>query len=242
MTRTIGSLFSGIGGLELGLERAGVGEVAWQCELDPYCRRVLAAHWPDALRVDDVRYIRHGVVDDTDVLCGGFPCTDLSHAAHGVKREGLNGPASGLWREMLRIIGGLIPQVVIIENVAAAWKEWLPFVRRDLHELGYASVPIRLRAADVGCPMGRARIFVVAVPHYTAQRLLPIHAAVGRASQAIAARNDWGESSPSDHRVVDGVPTQVDMAGANKALGNAVVPQCAEAIGRAVVTSIFQEA
>lgn len=88
----IGSLFSGIGGLELGLERSGLGTVAWQCEIDPFCRAVLARHWPDAMRYEDVRTV-DATAPSVDVICGGFPCQDVSLAG---KRGGLDAPRSGL--------------------------------------------------------------------------------------------------------------------------------------------------
>ena len=97
----IGSLFSGIGGLETGLERAGLGRVVWQVEQDTYCRQVLAKHWPDVARFDDVRSVGAGKLERVDLICGGFPCQDLSVAGSG---EGLNGDRSGLWFEYARII------------------------------------------------------------------------------------------------------------------------------------------
>lgn len=98
----IGSLFSGIGGLELGLEMAGVGDVAWQVELDPWCRAVLARHWPNADRsVCDVTEAGPWNLEQVEVICGGFPCQDVSCAGIGA---GLSGARSGLWREYLRIV------------------------------------------------------------------------------------------------------------------------------------------
>ena len=129
----IGSLFSGIGGLELGLERAGLGRVVWQIEIDPTRRRVLAKHWPYVRRYVDVRE-RHEL-EPVDILCGGFPCQDVSDASRG-RGGGIEGQRSGLWKEYARIIGDLEPLFVIVENVAgAAIKKWLPTVRRDLHML-----------------------------------------------------------------------------------------------------------
>ena len=94
---TIGSLFAGIGGLELGLERAGCGETVWQVEQDAWCRRVLAAHWPLADRsVIDVRAAGAHNLATGDVICGGVPCQDLSTAG---RKAGIDGQRSGLWRE-----------------------------------------------------------------------------------------------------------------------------------------------
>ena len=96
MSFTIGSLFSGIGGLELGLELAGVGHTVWQVECDPFCRQVLAKHWPKTERFDDVRNVGKHNLKYVDVICGGFPCQDISYAGKGA---GLAGKRSGLWYE-----------------------------------------------------------------------------------------------------------------------------------------------
>ena len=90
----ISSLFSGIGGLELGLEAAGVGETLWQVEQDAFCRSVLARHWPDARRFEDVRTVRAGDIAGAELICGGFPCQYVSKAGAGA---GLAGSRSGLW-------------------------------------------------------------------------------------------------------------------------------------------------
>jgi DNA (cytosine-5)-methyltransferase 1 len=118
----IGSLFSGIGGLEMGLELAGFGPVAWQCEADAFCRSVLRAHWncpiyPDIKELRDV---------SADVVCGGFPCQDLSTAG---RKAGFDGARSGLWFEMLRVIREARPRAVVVENVWNAKKTWVPVVR-----------------------------------------------------------------------------------------------------------------
>lgn len=111
----IGSLFSGIGGLELGLERAGVGHTVWQVEQDEYCRAVLARHWPDAQRFTDVRTVGSGNLAPVDVICGGFPCQDVS--ATGRRRGIIAGTRSGLWFEYSRILRELRPRYAIVENV-----------------------------------------------------------------------------------------------------------------------------
>jgi DNA (cytosine-5)-methyltransferase 1 len=173
----IGSLFSGIGGLELGLERAGLGPVVWQVERDSFCRSVLRKHWPSAERFCDVREATglHAPACDldddcrcpippdrlrpVDVICGGFPCQDVAN--HG-SRLGLDGARSGLWSEYRRIVGELRPEWVVIENVEALRRRGLGVVLGDLAALGYDAEWQTVRAADVGAPHGRARLFVVA--------------------------------------------------------------------------------
>lgn len=156
----IGSLFSGIGGLELGLERAGLGSVVWQVEMDPFCRRILAKHWPLASRsITDVRQASLATLERVDVLCGGFPCQDLSVAG---RQAGLAGARSGLWFEYLRIVSEFLPRIVVVENVASGKKHWLPQCREGLESLGYRTRAIALSAAAVGAPHLRRRIFVVA--------------------------------------------------------------------------------
>lgn len=99
MSLTVGSLFSGIGGLELGLERAGLGPVIWQVEKEPFRREVLAKHWPTVKRYEDVRdfysHARTGNAKQVGIMCGGFPCHDVSQAARG-RNDGLAGHKSGL--------------------------------------------------------------------------------------------------------------------------------------------------
>src|SRR5690606_2479372 len=113
---TFGSLFAGIGGFDLGFERAGL-QCKWQVEIDPYCQKVLAKHWPGVLRWDDVKtFARDCVAERVDVICGGFPCQDISNA--GLK-AGIDGERSGLWSEYVRIIRVLRPKYVVVENVAA---------------------------------------------------------------------------------------------------------------------------
>ena len=112
----IGSLFSGIGGLELGLEWAGVGHTVWQVERDPFCRSILARHWPSAARFDDVRTVGAHNLEPVDVICGGFPCQDISYAGKGL---GLAGERSGLWYEFARIIGETFIFMLCLRRSAA---------------------------------------------------------------------------------------------------------------------------
>lgn len=161
---TIGSLFSGIGGLELGLERglaaAGVpARTLWQVEQNDHARAVLARHWPNAERYTDVRDIAAATVAPVDLLCGGFPCQDISTAGKGA---GLAGERSGLFFEMARIIRELRPRIVVMENVPAITTRGLDTVLGTLAALGYAARWGGLRASEVGAPHRRERWFCVA--------------------------------------------------------------------------------
>lgn len=164
----IGSLFSGIEGIGLGLERAGVGTLAWACEKDEVARRVLQSHWPGLRIYDDVRKIDRRT-QPVDLICAGFPCQDLSAAG---RQAGIHGPKSGLWFEVLRVVRELKPSWVVVENVGHTWRQWVPVVRGGLFELGFASVPLQLSAAEVGAQHLRKRVFVVAHADNERLRLL----------------------------------------------------------------------
>jgi DNA (cytosine-5)-methyltransferase 1 len=155
----IGSLFSGIGGLELGLEWAGLGSTIWQCEKDPFCREVLKKHWPDAIVFDDVCTIGAANLPTVDILCGGFPCQDLSFAG---KRAGIRGKRSGLWIEFVRIIREIRPQYVVMENVSALLAGGLSGILGALATIGYDAWWDCIPASAIGAPHQRDRIFIVA--------------------------------------------------------------------------------
>lgn len=180
MTLTFGSLFAGIGGVDLALERAGM-RCAFQVEIDAACRSVLAKHWPDVPRYDDVRTVGRHNLPAVDVLAGGWPCQDFSVAGH---RAGLGGQRSGLWWEFRRLIAELAPRWVLAENVPGLFSSWTPVddppsgmghgqrwevderndfaaVVASLVELGYG---VAWRVADAqhfGVPQRRRRIFLV---------------------------------------------------------------------------------
>ena len=159
---TVGSLFSGIGGLELGLERAGM-EVVWQVEREPYALRVLEKHWPDVERFTDVRDVGRHNFKAVDLICGGFPCQDVSLAG---KRAGLEGERSTLWSEFARIIRELEPRWVLAENVPGLLSSdsgrFFGNVLRDLAASGYDAEWDCIPAAAVGAPHRRYRVFIVA--------------------------------------------------------------------------------
>ncbi len=256
-----GSLFSGIGGLDLGLERAGMTCV-FQAESDPYAQRVLEKHWPNVFQYDDVRHV-HGIdVGHIDLLCGGFPCQDVSVAGRGA---GLDGARSGLWREFARIIEEVHPAWVLIENVPALRTRGLRTVLSDLHARGYDAEWNGVSAAAVGAPHLRDRLFIVAHAQCefvrvesgrgcrevgTRALLTADPCEKGPATNAHGERKlrpgdrgrfegwerpsncGWWDSEPGVVRVADGVPNRVDRI---RGLGNAVVPQVAEYVGRLIL-------
>ena len=162
MTLQVLDLFSGIGGFSLGLERAGMKTVAF-CEIEKFPRRVLAKHWPEVPIYDDVRTLTaNRLASDgisVDLICGGFPCTDISVAGKGL---GITGPQSGLWREYARLIGELRPRYVIVENVAALLGRGLGDVLGDLAALGYDAEWHCIPASAVGAPHRRDRVWIIA--------------------------------------------------------------------------------
>ena len=193
----IGSLFTGIGGFELGAEAAGLGEVVWQVEIDPFARAVLARHWPNVDRsVTDVTLASPRNLAPVDVLIGGFPCQDTSSAGKGA---GLEGKRSGLWYEYLRCVREFRPRLAIIENVTSGAKRWVRPVRHDLHLLGYRTRAIGLSAFDVGAPHLRRRVFLFATdPEREPLRLEPRRRrGEGGAGSAELAHD--GETRPTPH-------------------------------------------
>jgi DNA (cytosine-5)-methyltransferase 1 len=239
----IASLFSGIGGLELGLEAAGVGHTVVQVEQDPYCRAVLRRHWPEANQLEDIRYVRGQDLQNPDLICGGFPCQDVSAAGRGA---GLAGARSGLWYEFARLVGEARPSWVVVENVASGAKRWVDAVRGSLGQLGYETLPIPIAASDVGAPHLRRRVFIVA--HANSRRREGERQPAQTGQQSKAGREPDGRGgsrpeAPQPHRahegwasgppvcgVDDGASTRLDRDRL-RALGNAVVPQCAMVVG-----------
>jgi DNA (cytosine-5)-methyltransferase 1 len=242
------SLFAGIGGLELGLERAGM-TVVGQVEIDPFCRQVLAKHWPEVPRHDDVRTAvewwlgaeaadvadtghpdgrrasqggRDMARDDAvspgewaedpvtsfgsgatggtgltrptvDVICGGFPCQDISNAG---KREGITGARSGLWSAMRDTVRALRPRYVVMENVSAILVRGLDVVAADLAEIGYDLEWDCIPAAAVGAPHRRDRWWGIAYPQRDGVRLKPV-TELGRSGADVVAA-DGTDGSMAD--------------------------------------------
>jgi len=225
-------LFSGIGGFSLGLELTGGFETVAFCEIEPFPRKVLAKNWPETPIYEDVRTLTaerltaDGIA--VDVICGGFPCQDISTAGLGA---GLSGGRSGLWFQYQRLIKEIQPRYTIIENVSALRSRGLDQVLWSLSEIGYDAEWHCIPAAAIGAPHRRDRIWIVAYPHSA-------HIEGGRLSSGTYAKYantvsaGWWEVEPAVGRVANGLPKQSHRL---KALGNAVVPQIPELIGRAIL-------
>jgi len=233
--KTIGSLFSGIGGLELGLEREGFGPTLWQIEIDPNRRRILAKHWPKTERYADVCGAYK--LPKVGILCGGFPCQDVSDASRG-RGGGITGSKSGLWKEYARIVCEVSPRFVVVENVSgAAIRKWLPTVRRDLHVLGYRTRAFRIDARDVGAPHARARIFVIGDSDSKGQSARSFNAQMAGMQETSRLGGHWRKPKPRTLRMAHGIPGKLDRV---KMLGDAVVPECAQLVGRILKIMIMQ--
>jgi DNA (cytosine-5)-methyltransferase 1 len=225
---TFGSLFAGIGGFDLGLERAGL-VCKWQVEIDDFCNKVLAKHWPNVMRFQDVRQVGRKNLESVDVICGGFPCQDISDAG---KRGGLDGARSGLWFEYYRIIREIRPRYALVENVSAITKRGLGTVLGNLAELRYDCEWYRLPAFAVGAPHQRNRMFILAYADSVRRTRRQVEADA-KISLSSVARGSWS-TEPPPVRMAYGLPSELDEADRRrrlKALGNAVVPQIAEALG-----------
>jgi DNA (cytosine-5)-methyltransferase 1 len=282
-------LFSGIGGFSLGLERAGMRTVAF-CEIDPYCQRVLRRHWPDVPVFGDVRNLAAEALVDAagltgngrklraeyggkrafaqsrrqiDLICGGFPCQDISVAGKGA---GITGERSGLWSEFARIVGEVRPRYVVVENVAALLGRGIERVLGNLAALGFDAEWHCIPACAVGAPHRRDRVWIVAYAGGEGRPAQNDHIAQcdgqgnraanvadaddsdrhwrrgnvqmgwGLRAREIAADHDFGRTQwrvePDVGRVAHGISARVDRL---STLGNAIVPQIAEIIGRAIM-------
>ena len=274
----VGSLFSGIGGFDLGLERAGM-KITWQVEIDEFCNKVLAKHWPHVKRYGDIRSVGKANLEPVDLICGGFPCQPFSCAG---KRKGAEDDRA-LWPEMFRVIQEIRPRWIVGENVAGIISMELDNCISDLEREGYSVQTFIIPACAVGAPHRRDRVWIVAqyskddaesgerlsghtnesvisggetrkeccrsgsesLPNSTHERLQGSLEAIRKEGQE---PNDellhgcggewtepWFEVATRLCRVDDGLPRQMDRVKRLKALGNAVVPQIVEIIGRAIM-------
>lgn len=236
---TFGSLFAGIGGIDLGLERAGM-TCAFQVEIDDYATRVLTKHWPNVPKHRDVRSVSAHNLPRVDVLAGGFPCQP--HAVQGLRKAAAD--QRDLWGEYYRLICELTPRWVLGENVPGLLSSddgrFFGNILRDLAHIGYDAEWHSIRASDVGAPHRRERVFLIAYPRgeriqrIWTQQVSRVEAFSWcedvRGVADLRNRSDLPEPLVWGNR--NGVPHFVDRL---RGLGNAVVPQVAEFVGNLIV-------
>jgi DNA (cytosine-5)-methyltransferase 1 len=221
-------LFSGIGGFSLGLERAGMRTVAF-CEIDEFCRSVLGKHWPSVPIHNDAKWLRDV---RADIVVGGPPCqrTSVAAAIHG-HRTG-----ETLWPVMFRIIGDSGCDRAIVEQPPGN-ATWETQVETDLEGAGFGLSRHVVAAGSLGARHRRRRVFYVA--DRDRARLSLTRRSLASALERLQGRGPAGDHWSADRaravRVVDGVPGRLDRAARIHALGNAVVPQIPEIIGRAIL-------
>lgn len=246
------SLFAGIGGLDLGLERAGMECVA-QVEIDDFCQKILTKHWASIPKYKDVRDVGKHNLPTADLVCGGFPCQDVSLAGN---RKGLEGKRSTLWSEFYRIVCEVQPRWVVIENVpgllSSDFGEFFSKILRELSQSGYAVTWRIIPASALGARHIRERIFIVANSEGSYARQSAFSKEHSRQSYY---QGEWsrfwdklarrGENTREQNywipesrlvRLVDGLSSRVDKS-RMKANGNAVVPQVAEYVGHCVMSA-----
>ena len=244
-------LFSGIGGFSLGLEKAGMRTIAF-CETDEFCKEVLKKNWPGVKIHEDICDFDGRECGAVDVICGGFPCQDIS-VARGKNAKGLDGKKSGLWVEYARIIGEVRPRFVIVENTSALLNRGLSTILSDLDSLGYDAQWHCIPASAVGAPHQRDRIWIIAYPscksvepsqwakkfaHEMAKAITNANSDRFKTTHKIrewvfsTAGDYWQQAMPEVLGVGNGVPNWSHRV---KSLGNAVVPQIPEIIGKSIL-------
>jgi len=241
MQKRVGSLCSGIGGFDLGLERAGY-EIAWQVEIDNYCQKVLQKHWPKVQRYNDIKCIDWHRVPPVDLVCAGFPCQPFSQAG---KRRGKDDDRY-LWSEIARCLTILRPAWFLGENVPGIINLALDQVCADLESLGYTVWPVCIPACAVDAPHIRQRVWILA--HTNGNGLEKDSDETGLCDTpsmprfsgyfgAVGCSAEWTKPRPLGARPMgmgNGIPHGVDRL---RGLGNAIVPQIAEVLGRMILAT-----
>jgi DNA-cytosine methyltransferase len=256
-------LFSGIGGFSLGLEATKGFQTIAFCEIDPFCRKVLKKHWPNVPIFEDITKLEKEGLDglgNIDVICGGFPCQDISCAGKGAS---IHAARSGLWWEMLRIVRLVRPRYVLVENVAALLNRGLDEVLGSLAESGYDAEWQMLCANQFGAMHKRERFFMVAYPKSI--RMDKNYVFKGELHKGSHEGDFWGYSHsryheefkcsfpkiPDHYREHDGLSEELDrsifrvkdrtlgpvhpIAMRVKALGNAICPPVAQYVAECVL-------
>jgi DNA (cytosine-5)-methyltransferase 1 len=234
---TFGSLFSGCGGMDLGLENAGM-QCRWQVEIDPFARTLLEKHWPHVPKYGDVTGISGDRLEWVDCIAGGFPCQDLSCAG---KQAGIDGERSGLWAHFARLIGEIRPRFALIENVTGLLgNEPMRRVLGDLSAMRFDAEWRVLRVGDFGGPHERERAFVVAYSH-------EVYGSAGmgdlqKGTRTIFAGSHpersrfWVQASDLVARMGDGISKELYRP-RGEVIGNAASPVVAEWIGRRILAA-----
>lgn len=233
MKRRVLDLFSGAGMFSLGLEWSGGFETKGFCEINPFPQMILKRHMPSVPVYPDIKELSGEQVGPIDVICGGFPCQDLSVAGKGA---GLSGDRSGLWFDYLRLIGELRPKWVIVENVSALLGRGLGDVLRGLAEIGYDAEWHCIPLTYIGAPHNRDRIWIIAYPQRCEQpwkepRIRAL-GRVGRIIKSVPWHRDW-ESALSEFRGMDdGDARSVDRTDLTR---NSISPFMAQMIGESII-------
>ena len=252
------SLFTGIGGIDLGLTWAGMNTTG-QVEINEACRCWLKHHWPNVKRWSDIRDFsfqkwtdHYGDNTKIDLIAGGFPCQDISVAGKG---KGIEGARSGLWKEMFRIICEFKPRWILVENVPALRTRGADRVLADLESEGYACETQVVGACHAGACHTRKRVYIVA--HSDGQRLskrreISIGTEKKVTKSSSQCRYEWPAPPGQRQREFekprlvefgmggtdDGISTRILELANMEALigyGNAVIPQVIQAIGQSII-------
>ena len=233
-----GSLFAGIGGIDLGLERAGM-ECSWQVEIDEFCTKVLTKHWPDVPKYGDIRDVGKENLETVDLIAGGFPCQPVSISG---EKKG-ESDERWLWDDFYRIICEIRPKWILVENVPGLLStrngRLFGGILRDLSTLRYDAEWQTIQAATIGAPHLRDRVFICAYPNGSIgnsegvfyKKLDKKKSSVWEFGGMDSTRA-WEKTINELCLLDDGLPSGV---GELAALGNAVVPQVAEHIGRMIM-------
>lgn len=241
-------LFSGIGGFSYAAHQMDWETVAF-VERDPECHKVLNKHFPGVPIYDDVRTYR-GELGTVNIICGGFPCQDISLAG---KQVGIRGERSGLWSEFHRIIGEIRPEYVVVENVSALLGQGMDVVLGELSEIGYDAEWRVFSACEMGFPHPRERVFIVAYPNGKPRSFSVLHRYCQTVTRRYQNAEEWCEnrfvsemvSTPSELlrrweaefsqsplvRMDDGIPNVLHRL---RMIGNSIVPQIALEIFKAI--------
>lgn len=245
-----GSLFTGCGAMDSGLQNAGM-ECVWQVEIDDFKRDYFLEHYfPHAKQFTDVKNVGRQNLEPVDLICGGFPCQNISITNN--EQTGLDGEQSGLWREMFRIVRELRPRYALVENVARLVTFGLDRVLADLASIGFDAEWQTLQASDFGYPNERKRFFMVAYDSriglektvFTENGFKTINHA--KSAEIITTYLDgvgrFYPRIPGNLLLDDGFPGWFSDRAVKRFLeqftisaGNAVVPEIAEFIGRQIL-------